>query len=169
MTKKFTISAGHTRRSRGAMGLIDEWQEACRVRDEVVRLTGAQRVVDDVTHTANANLQYLVQAHNATQRSYDISIHFNASSGTTPRPIGVEVLYYSEAALAGRLSAAIAAAGGLLNRGAKQRRALYFLRNTHKPALLIEVCFVNSHADVQAYRKNFSAICRAIAAVLMKP
>ena len=164
--KQITISAGHTRVSRGAVGLIDEWEEACRVRDEVARLTGAKVVVDNVTTTANANLTYLVRGHNATLRDVDVSIHFNASNGTTPQPIGVEVLYYSEAALAGRISAAIAEASGLRNRGAKERKPLYFLRHTQRPAVLIEVCFVNSHEDVRLYRKHFAAICQAIARTL---
>ena len=163
---KCTISAGHTRVSRGAVGLIDEWEEACRVRDEVVRLTGAHRVVDDVTTTANDNLVYVVNAHNGTTRAYDVSIHFNASSVTTTRPIGVEVLYYSDQALARKMSAAISEAGGLIDRGAKQRQELYFLRHTTRPAILIEVCFVNSKEDVMRYRQNFAAICRAIARVL---
>jgi len=37
------------------------------------------------------------------------------------------------------------------------------LRRTAKPAILIEVCFVNSRIDVINYREHFNGICRAIA------
>jgi len=43
---------------------------------------------------------------------------------------------------------------------------LYFLKNTTEPAILLEICFVDSKADVELYQKNFKAICAAIAEVL---
>jgi hypothetical protein len=53
----------------------------------------------------------------------------------------------------------------LLNRGPKKRSDLYFLNNTNEPAILIEVCFVDSSADANLYRTHFRAICGAIAGV----
>ena len=37
------------------------------------------------------------------------------------------------------------------------------LADTNKPAILLEVCFVSSTVDVELYKKNFEAICQAIA------
>jgi hypothetical protein len=69
----------------------------------------------------------------------------------------------TQAALAAKVSAAIAQAGGLIDRGAHKRSDLYFLNNTTEPAILIEMCFVDAGADTEAYRGNFEAICQAIA------
>jgi hypothetical protein len=54
----------------------------------------------------------------------------------------------------------------LIDRGAKKRTDLYFLNSTEMPAILIEVCFVDSEADCIAYRDHFDEICAAIADVL---
>jgi hypothetical protein len=80
--------------------------------------------------------------------------------------MGVEVLYVSQAELASDLANAIAKFTGLVNRGAKKRTDLYFLNNTEQPAVLIEVCFVDSSADAKLYEARFDLVCRAIAVVL---
>jgi len=36
------------------------------------------------------------------------------------------------------------------------------------PAILLEICFVDSQADVAHYVKHFEKICQAIAATLKK-
>jgi N-acetylmuramoyl-L-alanine amidase len=79
------------------------------------------------------------------------------------RAIGTEVLYVSAEAIAARISKAMADAGRFINRGAKRRTDLSFLNRTKSPAVLLEVCFVNSREDVRLYQANFSAICLAIA------
>ena len=83
--------------------------------------------------------------------------------------MGVEVLYLTQQQLAAQVSAAIATVTGLPNRGAKKRTDLYFLNNTHEPAILIEVCFVDSKVDADVYRKKFTEICGAVADVLGGP
>jgi hypothetical protein len=40
---------------------------------------------------------------------------------------------------------------------------LYFLNKTVAPAILIETCFVDAQADVDAYDERFTEICYAIA------
>jgi hypothetical protein len=59
---------------------------------------------------------------------------------------------------------AVCTASGLKNRGAKLREELYFLRHTEMPAVLAEICFVDSHADVKIYNAKFNDICTALAA-----
>jgi len=58
---------------------------------------------------------------------------------------------------------AISLAGGLIDRGPKKRTDLFFLNNTTAPAILVEVCFVDSSADVDLYRMHFDGICSALA------
>jgi N-acetylmuramoyl-L-alanine amidase len=170
MANSIAISSGHALYVRGASDIIDEVTEARRVTDktaEYLRQLGVTTYVfhDDTSRTQNQNLSTIVNFHNSKNREIDVSVHFN-SSGRTNNPLGVEVLYYDQSGLAANVSQAIANASGLKNRGAKQRKELYFLRNTKKPAILIEVCFVTSTADVELYRRNFDAICRAIAETL---
>ena len=61
------------------------------------------------------------------------------------------------------MSNAIALEGHFINRGPKYRDNLYFLNNTDEPAILIEVCFVDSLEDSSLYREHFNQICLAIA------
>jgi N-acetylmuramoyl-L-alanine amidase len=65
--------------------------------------------------------------------------------------------------LAADVAQNIADAGDLINRGAKKRTDLAFLNGTEEPAILIEVCFVDSRSDADNYRANFDEICVAIA------
>ena len=51
----------------------------------------------------------------------------------------------------------------LPDRGGKYRDDLYFLNNTDEPAILIEVCFVDSSVDADHYRRAFSVLCSVIA------
>jgi N-acetylmuramoyl-L-alanine amidase len=164
------ISSGHGKLVRGASGYLDEVDEARVVVDQVAvdlkRLgVGVQSFHDDSSTTQDENLNAIVDYHNAQTRDLDVSVHFNAYT-TTDKPMGVEVLYVSQAELASDLANAMAKFTGLVNRGAKKRTDLYFLNNTEQPAVLIEVCFVDSSADATLYETRFDLICRAIAVVL---
>lgn len=171
MTKRFVGSSGHGLKIRGAKHFIDEVDEARKVTNEVHRILTTQYngtglvYHDNTSTTQNQNLQTIVNYHNGQQRDLDWSIHFNAAS-VIDGPRGVEVLYYDAKDLSAKVSAAIAKSSGLKDRGAKQRKELYFLKNTSKPAILIEVCFVDSKADVELYHSNFATICASIAEVL---
>jgi N-acetylmuramoyl-L-alanine amidase len=80
--------------------------------------------------------------------------------------MGCEVLYKSQVTLSDQMSAAIAGAGKFIDRGPKKRTDLAFLNGTDMPAILLEVCFVDSEADAKLYKENFEKICEAIAATL---
>lgn len=170
MANSIVISSGHGKYVSGASDLINEVTEARKVVSQVVAYLKQLGITvyefhDNTSKTQNQNLSTIVNYHNSKNRELDVSIHFN-SAGRTNNPLGVEVLYYDQSGLAANVSKAIANASGLKNRGAKQRKELYFLRKTSKPAILIEVCFVTSTVDVDLYNKNFDAICRAIAETL---
>lgn len=169
----FVVSSGHGKYVRGAAGspvppYLDEVNEARRVVDRMSDLMeGAGHNVkvfhDDVSTTQNENLNRIVNYHNAQTRDLDISVHFNAYS-TTSKPMGTECLYVTQQEIASRVSACIAASG-FINRGAKKRTDLFFLNKTEMPAILIEVCFVDSKADADLYNAKFDKICSDLAAL----
>lgn len=157
----------------GANGILNEVTEARRVTRRVAEILKAAKVPytyyeDKVSKNKTQNVNHLIKEHNKDRNGLIVSIHFNASSGTHSRGIGTEVLYYDQQALAAKISKAIsdATGGGLLNRGAKQRKDLGVLARTYEPAVLIEVCFVNSSVDAAIYRRDFEKICQAIARVV---
>lgn len=169
---RIVISAGHGKYVRGAEGYLDEVDEARRVMDMVAQYlemlgVGVETYADDVSKTQQENLERIVDYHNSKTRDLDCSIHFNAYT-TTDNPRGCEVWYRTQADLASKTSNMIAKAGGFINRGAKSDASspLYFLSNTSEPAILLEICFVDSFADAELYNTNFDRICRGIAVVL---
>ena len=103
---------------------------------------------------------------NAGSKQLDLSFHLNAGGGT-----GVEVFYYSDNAksVASDISAALAGALGIKNRGAKQNKELYFLRHTKATAILVEVCFIDNASDVRALVNKRTAAMTAVAEVLIGP
>jgi N-acetylmuramoyl-L-alanine amidase len=163
------MSSGHGEIVRGASGYLDEVDEARKVVEQLaINLDSLNINVitfhDNVSTTQSENLNRIVDFHNSQNRDLDVSVHFNAYQ-TTDKPMGTEVLYLTQVDLAGEISQAISKAARLPNRGAKKRSDLYFLNNTEQPALLIEVCFVDSSADANSYKTHFQAICKAIADV----
>jgi N-acetylmuramoyl-L-alanine amidase len=163
------ISSGHGKYVRGAHGILDEVDEARKVVDalaEALHARGLDVVTfhDDTSKDQSTNLATITDAHNCETRDLDISVHFNAYEQVS-KPMGVEVLYITQQALASEVSAAIASVG-FINRGAKKRSDLYFLNNTEMPAILLEVCFVDSEADADIYGDQFTGIIEAIADVL---
>src|SRR4030095_323618 len=163
---KIAISSGHGKIIRGASGYIDEVDEARRVVAAVAEYLAAVDVDatvfnDDVSTTQDENLERIVDFHNSKTRDLDVSVHFNAYE-TTEEAMGCECLYLSQQALAGNVVEAICGASGLKRRGPKKRTDLYVLNNTDEAAILIEVCFVDSRADVDLYEAHFDDICAAI-------
>jgi hypothetical protein len=168
---QIVISSGHGKYVRGAAGILDEVDEARRVVEEVatrLRELGVELKTfhDDTSHSQNENLNTIVNVHNAQPpHDLDVSVHFNAYT-ETDSPMGTECLYTSQAQLADNIAAAIAQAGGFIDRGPKKRTDLFFLNKTKAPAVLLEVCFVDSSADAKDYQDKFVAICDAIALCL---
>lgn len=173
MTKptEIEIHPGHwANTGSGANGILNEVTENRKVAKKVYELLKVAGVPctyfeDNKSTNQRDNINALVREHNKDRNGLIVSIHFNASGATTNRPIGTEVLYHSEKTLATKVAKAIsdATGGGLLNRGAKQRKDLGVLAKTYEPAVLIEVCFVNSSVDAAIYRRDFDKICTAIA------
>lgn len=173
MNNHIVISAGHGKHISGAVGFMNEFEENVRVVSKVTELLGALGVtaypfVDNVSARQDENLQRIVAYHNSKVRDLDVSIHFNDYQDTN-RAMGTECLYVTQDVLAQQVATAISNASGLPNRGPKQRTDLYFLNKTKEPAILIEVCFVDSTTDVELYREYFDQICEAIAQSIAAP
>lgn len=163
---KIIISSGHGKYVRGAAGILDEVDEARKVVEAVADIleglgVDTETFHDNTSQTQDENLAAIVDFHNSRARDLDISVHFNAFEPTT-KPMGTEVLYVTQSDLANAICDSLAVVG-FVNRGAKFRDDLYFLNNTEEPAVLIEVCFVDSEADAQIYKTNFDNICLMIA------
>jgi hypothetical protein len=167
---KIAISAGHALKVRGASGILDEVDEARRVvarlgEELADRGVDVKTYWDDVSTTQNENLNRITDWHNSQgSHDLDVSVHFNAYEQVS-RPMGTECLYVTQKKLAATVSAAIADCG-FIDRGAKYRDDLFVLNNTIAPAILIEVCFVDSEADAEIYSTHFDLICESIANVL---
>ena len=163
---KIAISSGHGKYVRGASGMIDEVTEARRVVDALGVILGDQAVTfhDDTSTNQSMNLETIVDWHNSQDRDLDVSVHFNAYVPTDDGR-GTEVLYLTQYDLALEMADVISRASGLINRGAHKRSDLYFLNHTDCPAILIEVCFVDSATDVELYQDSFDRICAAIASL----
>lgn len=168
-----SISPGHFGPKTGASGFIDEVTEAIKVCKRVTAILKdagihVNYIEDNVSKDRTANIKWLVNAHNKSSRNLDVSVHFNASSGSTNKGIGTETLVFNESnkKVAQKVNDAIVNASGLINRGVKLRTDLGFLKGTNKPSILIEVCFVNSSVDVALYRRDFEKICLGISTEL---
>ena len=168
--RSIVISSGHGKYVRGASGVIDEVDEARLVVEAVAERLRERGVTvltfhDDTSHSQSENLNRIVDFHNAQDRELDVSVHFNAYV-ETDKPMGTEVLFITQSALAGEVSAALASAGHFIDRGAKKRTDLAFLNGTEMPSILIETCFVDSTSDAENYAGAFDAICEAVATTL---
>lgn len=171
---KIVISSGHGKKISGAVGPspwgIHEHTEAVKVVNEVTAVLRSMDVntipyEDTISDDQSENLDRIIGFHNAQgAHDLDVSIHFNSTSPQPSGPVGCEVFYKSSAGktVAQRTVNAICTASGLKNRGPKTEN-FAFLNGTNEVAVLVEVCFVNSHADCDIYRKKFSEICVAIA------
>jgi hypothetical protein len=168
--RSVVISSGHGKYIRGASDILDEVDEARRVVDRVAELLRSRGVDiktfhDNTSHDQSTNLATIVDFHNRHNRELDVSVHFNAYEHTS-KAMGTECLYVTQESLSAAMADQIAEAGGFIDRGPKYRTDLYFLNNTEMPAILIEVCFVDSVADANLYDENFDQICDAIADVI---
>lgn len=164
----YNVHGGHNSLAPGAGKYLNELNEDRAVKNRVIALLRAAGhtvydCTDDVGRTASQNLANIVAKCNSHRVDLDISIHLNAGGGT-----GTEVWYYSGSSVgaskASTVSAAVASALGLRNRGAKASTGLYVLKNTISPAILIECCFVDNMTDKNAWNveKCAKAIVEAV-------
>ena len=160
---KASLNGGHSPYAPGASGYFDEVTEDRKVRaacDKYLRQMG-WTTHDSSTEerSSNADLATIVSRANGSKADYFVSFHFNSGGGT-----GTEVFYYAGSKspwpkeMAAKVSAAVSGLLGIRNRGAKDDtqsavKKLKVLRETTMPAILIEICFLDSKTDSDAYKR----------------
>lgn len=163
---KIAIAGGHSRKAQGAVGHLNEYEcDRAYVAQLIPALRAAGYEVVDCSNemgTQDAELAEEVHLANASGADLFLAVHLNAGGGT-----GTEVWYYDgdedARKLAARMSANVASALGLRDRGAKATRDLYVLRKTTMDAVLLEVCFVDSAQDADAWHRTpWAALTKAV-------
>lgn len=166
---KICIADGHSEGARGASGYIDEYDCAHAYTVELrkyLEAAGYEVVaVLDGPASSGAELAEKVNVANSCGADLFVDIHFNAGGGT-----GTECYYHAGndegRALAERMSANVASALGLRDRGAKTAN-FYVLRNTRMTAVLLETCFVDSAQDAEAWHAtSWDALCNAVVSAI---
>jgi len=165
----YTVNAGHGMKPNGtvgAVGILDESTENRNVARELIAYLKQEghTVTDTTVDSGDVNtiLKEIVAKCNAQTADLNISIHFNSFDKVAN---GVEVFGYNDKnkTIGDRIVANIASFG-FKNRNFKTNTNLAFLRDTKKPSLLIEVCFVDNKDDAELYKKTgHKAIAKAIA------
>lgn len=115
--------------------------------------------------TGNAtSLAARVNGANEWGADYFISIHCNASEN--PAANGSEVYVFRDTGAAADLAAAVLAAivarVGTKDNGVRVNPALYVLRRTRMPAILVELAYITNAADVQKLQNDRYAFAYAI-------
>lgn len=163
---KIAIAGGHSSVARGACGYIDEYEcDRAYVAKLIAALEAAGHTVIDCSNeekTVNKELKAEVKKANASNADWFLAVHFNAGGGT-----GTEVWYYTGNNkgynMAKTMSANVANALGLRNRGAKSTTSLYVVKNTNMPAVLLETCFVDTKTDADAWHAtSWGALTEAV-------
>ena len=183
----YNVHAGHAPAGGlgcGAVGILNESNEARKVKDHLVTLLrSAGNEVYDCTCNVNASagnvLNKIVALCNAHAVDIDISIHLNSGRNDytgDDSTGGVEVLLYNDELkdIAKNIAGEIAAEFGYRVRsysttpegcaGVKIRPDLYVLKNTRAKAMLIECCFVDDMDDAEVWNPErcAKAICRGL-------
>ena len=151
---KIAVDMGHCPKSTGANGYLNELTEDRKIGAALIKeLKARGHEVVDVTPADSAGEWLTGRAQRANNAGADffVSIHLNAGGGT-----GTEVLTTTNSgakAIAARTSATLAKALGLRDRGRKNRDNVTVIKKTKMPAMLVEVCFVDTKQDAEAYWK----------------
>lgn len=173
---KISINAGHTKAGAGYGAVYKGFRESeinravvCALIPRLLKLghTVHNSTVDKA-ETSQAYLREAVKSANKSDAELFISIHCNASSAHTGH--GVECWTYKGAqhTIAKRICANMAKLG-FRNRGIKDGRNLYVVRNTDAKAILIELFFLDNYTDRKRYLElGADKIAQAIADAIGK-
>lgn len=164
---KIGIDMGHTLTGvgTGAVGFISETAKNREIGKELIRLLQSKghTVINCTVDKSSNDLADRVALANKQALDVFVSIHLNAGGG-----VGTETYIYNGSysgkeknrAIAKAVNDKVVASCGFTNRGVKEAN-FYVLRNTVAPAILIEVCFVDTKSD--ADKLNTSKVALAIA------
>lgn len=173
---KIAIAGGHSKKAPGASKYLDEYQcDRAFVAKLITALTEAGHAVVNCSNEKgdqSSELTEEVRLANASGADLFIAVHFNSGiSVDTAATTGTECFYYGTNATgkkyAEKLSANVAAALDVRDRGAKSNTSFYVLRKTSMVAVLLEVCFVDDKDDAAAWhRTSWDALTEAVVDVI---
>lgn len=163
---RIALVPGHTLRGKGtgAVGYINESQEN-RIISELVKKWleyGGATVYYGKVDEASDYLKRQVALANKQSVDLAVKIHFNANK-TTSSPMGTETLYVSNNGKKYATQVNAKLDDVFKGRGVKHRDNLYWLNQTSAPSILIEVCFVDSKADTDIYKRDKDLVAKKIA------
>lgn len=170
---KIILNAGHTKKGAGsgAIGYLNESAETRKVVSFIryyLEGKGHEVIVANIDE-AESQSAYLYGVTKKANQHADadlfVSVHFNAGGGQgcecytwkgkkTAQAVGVceELNKY-----------------GFRNRGVKDGSGFYIISKTKMPALLVEVCFVDSNKDVAKYKEiGVNRVAQAITRGVLK-
>ena len=155
---KISINAGHTATGAGYGAVYKGFRESEINRAVVKALIPKLKKLGHTVHnstvdkasTNNAYLSQAVKSANNSGADLFLSIHCNASAAHTG--YGVECWTYKGAQHpeAKRICANLSSLG-FRNRGVKDGRNLYVVKNTYAKAILIELFFLDNYTDRKLY------------------
>lgn len=158
LTIKISINAGHTATGAGYGAEYKGFRESEINRAVVKALIPKLQKLGHTIHnstvdkaiTSQAYLREVVKSANKSGADLFISIHCNASTAHLGH--GVECWTYkgTQHAAAKKICANMAKLG-FKNRGIKDGRNLYVVRNTDAKAILIELFFLDNYTDRKRY------------------
>lgn len=174
------ISAGHHLKDPGAVGNgYQEYKLCIELRDMVIaelQKSHADYIADKDYETLSAYLNRIQPGSGSVL----CELHFNSASSEAT---GVEVIYPTRAyghtnhveaskELAQTLSAEIAEALGIKNRGVKTeadtaRKRLAVLQTKAGISILPEICFLSNVVDMERYQRNKDKVAKVIAQYLI--
>lgn len=161
------LRRGHNFKAIGARGYVKEEEIAEKIKNDVISIFEKHNYKyvdcspDDMTSAQD--LKFGVSKCNANKCDLFFSIHLNANK-TTDAPMGVEVWTYKEKFKQANDVLSNLVNLGFKNRGIKHSTKLYELKHTNCKAMIIEVCFCDSHADTELLKSvGTYKIAKAIA------
>lgn len=169
---KVILNAGHTKSGAGsgAIGYLNESEETRKIVSLIryyMRGKGHEVILANVDK-AESQAAYLYGVARKANKEIDadlfVSVHLNAGGGN-----GCECYTWkgNESAAAVGICEELSALG-FRNRGVKDGSHIYVISKTKTPAVLVEVCFVDSMADTKNYKRLGSKVAQAITRGILK-
>lgn len=157
---KIAIRGGHNFQALGAKALLCETTENRKVRDAVIKyLRALGQDILDVTPSnmdSDSDLKFGVDKANRWGADIFISLHFNKAYDNYDGALGTECWILNKESKALSTATKIVSKiskTGLKNRGVKVKN-FYELKYTKMPAIIVEICFVESKKDVEIYKSQ---------------
>ena len=159
---KIGINAGHTLKGHGtgANGFLSETRENRRIKEKLIKLLEkiGHKIIDcTIDESTNDLKDAVIKANNANVDLF-CSIHLNAGGGN-----GTETYIYKKGGdaekIAKKMNLLVSRSCNFNDRGIKEAN-FYVLKHTKAPAILLEVCFVDSIEDKE--KLNDELVAKAI-------